>query len=111
MDPLTIVIALLTAVIAVLTAPMWLGHLDTAKILGRMDRDIEWVDRSATASEHAANGARKRRLLRGRRPTETEAIVRVGDLSTCDRDLLRDALRIAKRFREIIRNRYHLGMF
>ena len=73
MDPLTIVIALLTAVIAVLTAPMWLGHLDTAKILGRMDRDIEWVDRSATAPEHAANGARKPQVERS--PTRTIASV------------------------------------
>jgi CBS domain-containing protein len=50
-----------------------------------------------------------RAVKSGRR--ETEAIVRVGELSTRDRDLLRDALRIVKRFREIIRNRYHLGMF
>src|SRR5262245_7778493 len=42
---------------------------------------------------------------------ETEAIVRIGDLSTRDRDLLRDALRVVKRFREVIRNRYHLGLF
>lgn len=42
---------------------------------------------------------------------ETEAIVRLSELSTRDRDLLRDALRVVKRFREIIHNRYHLGMF
>jgi CBS domain-containing protein len=42
---------------------------------------------------------------------ETEAIVRIGDLSTRDRDLLRDALRVVKRFREVIRNRYHLSLF
>jgi CBS domain-containing protein len=42
---------------------------------------------------------------------ETEAIVRLRELSTRDRDLLRDALRVVKRFREVIRNRYHLGMF
>jgi CBS domain-containing protein len=40
-----------------------------------------------------------------------EAIVRLGELSTRDRDLLRDGLRVVKRFREVIRNRYHLGMF
>jgi len=50
------------------------------------------------------------RAVKSGRP-ETEAIVRVGELSTRDRDLLRDALRIVKRFREIVRNRYHLGMF
>ncbi len=42
---------------------------------------------------------------------ETEAIVRLGELTTGDRDLLRDALRVVKRFREIIRNRYHLSLF
>jgi CBS domain-containing protein len=42
---------------------------------------------------------------------ETESLVRLSELSTADRDLLRDALRVVKRFREIIRNKYHLGMF
>jgi CBS domain-containing protein len=42
---------------------------------------------------------------------EAEAIVRISELSTGDRDLLRDALRVVKRFREVIRMRYHLGMF
>jgi len=42
---------------------------------------------------------------------EREAIVRLGELSTRDRDLLRDALRVVKRFRELIRNRYHLSLF
>jgi len=50
-----------------------------------------------------------RAIKTGRR--ETEAIVRLGELSMRDRDLLRDALREVKRFREIIRNRYHLGLF
>jgi CBS domain-containing protein len=45
----------------------------------------------------------------GRR--EREAIVRLTELSTRDRDLLRDALRVVKRFREIVRNRYHLSVF
>jgi hypothetical protein len=59
MDPLTIAIVLLTAVVAVLAVLIWLGHLDTSKILGRMDRAIERMDRSATAAEHAADGARE----------------------------------------------------
>ena len=42
---------------------------------------------------------------------EAEAIVRISELSTGDRDLLRDALRVVKRFREVIRTRYHLGLF
>ena len=42
---------------------------------------------------------------------ETESLVHLTELTPSDRDLLRDALRVVKRFREIIRNRYHLGMF
>ena len=41
---------------------------------------------------------------------EMESIVRLSELSTSDRDLLRDALRVVKHFREVIRHRYHLGM-
>jgi CBS domain-containing protein len=50
------------------------------------------------------------RAMQSARP-ETESLVHLGELSTSDRDLLRDALRVVKRFREIVRNRYHLGMF
>jgi CBS domain-containing protein len=50
------------------------------------------------------------RAIKVGRP-ETEAIVQLVELSTRDRDLLRDAFRVVKRFREVIRNRYHLGMF
>jgi CBS domain-containing protein len=42
---------------------------------------------------------------------EMESIVRLPDLSTSDRDLLRNALKVVKRFREVIRHRYHLGLF
>jgi Predicted signal-transduction protein containing cAMP-binding and CBS domains len=42
---------------------------------------------------------------------EMESIVRLSELSTSDRDLLRDALRVVKQFREVIRHRYHLGLF
>jgi CBS domain-containing protein len=42
---------------------------------------------------------------------ETEAQVRPGELSNVERDLLRDALRVVKEFREIVRSRYHLGLF
>ncbi len=40
-----------------------------------------------------------------------EALVRPSRLSAADRDILRDALRIVRQFREIIRNRYRLGAF
>jgi CBS domain-containing protein len=43
--------------------------------------------------------------------TEGESLVRLSDLSTLDRDLLRDALRVVKRFREIVRNHFKLGLF
>jgi signal-transduction protein with cAMP-binding, CBS, and nucleotidyltransferase domain len=42
---------------------------------------------------------------------EMESIVRLSELSTFDRDLLRDALRVVKQFREVIRHRYNLGLF
>jgi CBS domain-containing protein len=40
-----------------------------------------------------------------------ESVVRPSRLSAADRDILRDALRIVRRFRETIRNRYNLGAF
>jgi CBS domain-containing protein len=42
---------------------------------------------------------------------ELEAIVRPSEMTTRDRDLLRDALRVVKRFREVVRSRYHLTVF
>lgn len=41
---------------------------------------------------------------------EEEAIVHLGALSSRERDLLREALKVVKRFKEIVRARYHLGM-
>jgi len=43
--------------------------------------------------------------------TEDESLVRLGELTTADRDILRDSLRIVRQFREIIRNHYNLGAF
>jgi CBS domain-containing protein len=40
-----------------------------------------------------------------------EALVRPASLSAADRDILRDALRIVRRFRETFRHRYRLGSF
>jgi CBS domain-containing protein len=42
---------------------------------------------------------------------EGESVVRPSHLSAADRDILRDALRIVRRFRDTIRNRYNLGVF
>ena len=43
--------------------------------------------------------------------TERESVTRFDDLTTTDRDILRDALRIVRQFRETIRSRYNLGAF
>jgi len=43
--------------------------------------------------------------------TEGESLVHLSELTTADRDILRDSLRIVRQFREIIRNRYNLGAF
>jgi CBS domain-containing protein len=42
---------------------------------------------------------------------ETESIVKLSELSTAHRDLLRDALRVVKHFRGVVRHRYHLELF
>ncbi|MEJ1156814.1 DUF294 nucleotidyltransferase-like domain-containing protein [Prosthecomicrobium sp. N25] len=46
-----------------------------------------------------------------RREPESERLVRPSQLSSLDRDLLRDALRVVRHFREIVRNHYKLGLF
>jgi CBS domain-containing protein len=42
---------------------------------------------------------------------ETESMLRLDGISTVERDILRDALRVVRHFRELIRNRYNLGAF
>lgn len=42
---------------------------------------------------------------------EREALVLPGSLSPADRDILRDALRIVRQFREMLRSRYNLAAF
>jgi len=48
---------------------------------------------------------------RRRGTMEGESLVRLKEITTADRDILRDALRIVRQFRAIIRSRYHLGAF
>ena len=43
------------------------------------------------------------------RTMQTESLVRLDEITTVERDILRDALRIVRQFREIIRNRYTSG--
>ena len=42
---------------------------------------------------------------------EGESLVRPSELSTLERDLLRDALRVVKEFRELVRSHFNLRMF
>ena len=48
------------------------------------------------------------RAIRTGRPEE-EAIVHLQELSSRDRDLLREALKVVKRFKDVVRSRYHLA--
>jgi CBS domain-containing protein len=50
-----------------------------------------------------------RAIHRGR--PEQEALVRLDEITAADRDILRDALRIVRQFREFIRVHYNLAAF
>ena len=41
----------------------------------------------------------------------TESVVRLDEITTADRDMLRDALRVVRQFRELVRNHFNLGVF
>lgn len=53
--------------------------------------------------------AQLRSLVRG--TTEGESVVPLDAITAAERDILRDALRIVRQFRELIRARYNLGAF
>jgi len=40
-----------------------------------------------------------------------ESIIRMHELSSGDRDILRNAIRVGREFREIVRHRFNLGYF
>ena len=93
-------------------------------ILGRSDRGADrgpgragslepTFGRELISALHVFMELRLRAQLEALRrgTTEAESIVRLGDLTTVDRDILRDALRIVRQFREMIRSRYNLGAF
>jgi len=42
---------------------------------------------------------------------EGDSVVRLSEITTVDRDILRDSLRVVRQFRELIRNHYNLGAF
>jgi CBS domain-containing protein len=56
---------------------------------------------------------RLRSQLRARRlgTLEGETIVHMNELSTADRDLLRNAIRIVREFRDLVRHRFNLAYF
>ena len=41
---------------------------------------------------------------------EPSPSVRLDEITTADRDMLRDALRVVRQFRELVRNHYNLGV-
>jgi CBS domain-containing protein len=69
--------------------------------------------RDLTSALHVFMEFRLRSQLRAlhTRTMQTESVVRLDEITTVERDILRDALRIVRQFREIIRNRYNLGAF
>lgn len=99
------VISIDSGVVAASTAKR-LDELGQRKVLGEdMVRDMK----SALSYFMEVRLKTQLRAMRTGRHEE-EAIVRLNDLSTSERDLLREALKVVKRFKEVMRSRYHLGM-
>jgi CBS domain-containing protein len=69
--------------------------------------------RELTSALHAFMEFRLRAQLRAvhRRIMGAEPVVRLDEITTADRDMLRDGLRVVRQFRELIRNHYNLGAF
>jgi len=66
MDPLTIMVALLTAGVAMLAFVGWMGHRDTIAAIGRMDRAATTAERAADGAREAAFAAREAALAANR---------------------------------------------
>lgn len=77
---------------------------------GRLGEDIGRDLKSALSYFMEVRLRSQLKAIKTGRPEE-EAVVRLAELSTRDRDLLRDALKVVRRFRELIRHSYHLGQF
>jgi CBS domain-containing protein len=69
--------------------------------------------RELTSALHAFMEFRLRSQLRAlhRGVMGAESVVRLDELTTAERDMLRDAFRVVRQFRELIRNHYNLGAF
>ncbi len=69
--------------------------------------------RNLISALHFFMELRLRSQLKARRlgNLDEESIVRVNELTSADRDILRNAIRVVREFREIVRHRFNLGYF
>ncbi len=69
--------------------------------------------RNLVSALHVFMELRLRSQLKARRLGDMagESIVHMNELSTADRDILRNAIRVVREFREIVRHRFNLGYF
>ncbi len=69
--------------------------------------------RNLISALHVFMALRLRSQLKARRlgNLEGESIVHMNELTSADRDILRNAIRVGREFREIVRHRFNLGYF
>ena len=86
------------------------ARIDALVQIGSLDTRF---GRELTSALHAFMEFRLRAQLRAlhRGTMEAESVVRLDEITTAERDMLRDALRVVRQFRELIRNHYNLGAF
>ncbi len=99
------VISIDNGVVAASTAQR-LDELAARKVLG--DELVRDMKSALSYFMEVRLRSQLRAMRTGRQ--EEEAIARLNDLSTSERDLMREALRVVKRFKEVMRSRYHLAM-
>jgi len=86
------------------------ARIDALVQIGSLDTRF---GRELTSALHAFMEFRLRAQLRAlhRGTIGAESVVRLDEITTAERDMLRDALRVVRQFRELIRNHYNLGAF
>jgi CBS domain-containing protein len=69
--------------------------------------------RELTSALHVFMEFRLRSQLRALHTGQlgSEAVLRLDEITTVERDILRDALRVGRQFRDLVRSRYNLGAF
>lgn len=87
--------------------------VDRIRALAKLGQFGEEFERELISSFRFFMSLRVRSQLRAARlgTTEGESIVKASELSNLDRDLLRESLKMVKRFRELVRNHFKLTMF